>query len=458
MSKVAEETLARDLSCIGTLREAIENADIAGRCAGLAELREKTEGMLSQAEAALKKAETAFGAAKGAAMARALEETKKSMRDSLGNLLAEFDKPPVPGWTRDENAIRTLRSNVKKYLARMDSLQLDDLSAEGEKRIREAKEVADRTRWTPGARHPEHPHIHASDEEWTWTNDPGYAFVEPGTSNLSVKWKAGLGNADHPNVVSGKTEGQWDPKPGYKARWEGDLNPRWTPGARHPAHPHIHASNEERTWTNDPGYEFVDLSPGSTNFSVRWKPGLGDSAHPNVTSGRTEGTWIPDAGYTARWNGDLDPRWTPGARHPVHPHVFAVATERTWDADPGYGFVSPGTNSDLSVRWEPGRRHPFQKGIAASEEEGRWDLLPGWTWIRPGTSDLSTRWVPGAAKPGAPHVHASETAGTWVPDDGYKFRSMANDGDFSVVWTPGLVTSDGRRRATWREGQFELNQ
>lgn len=53
------------------------------------------------------------------------------------------------------------------------------------------------------------------------------------------------------------------------------------------------------------------------------------------------------------------------------------------------------------------------------------------------------------------HIHAGNEPNRWIPDDGYKFVSSLDDGDLSVVWTPGLISADGKRRAREEEGRFE---
>ena len=460
MKSIDEEALVRDLALLGGVRERIAAADIAVRCGKLLRMREETERTLGTAESALASAEAAWQTARSDAEARweeaQLAEEKKELRAAVEEVMGTARQPVAPGWMRPEKEVRELLADMERFLTRLDAMGREQAEAEGKKIEERARNLlVERVKWVPGARHPEHPHIHAADEERTWTNDPGYEFVEEGTSNLAVRWRPGAWNEEHPNVTAGQQEGTWVPNPGYVARRSGDLDPKWTPGARHPQMPHIHAADDERTWTNDPGYEFVDTRQGSTNLAVRWKPGAWNPEHPNVTAGQAEGTWLPNIGFRARWAGDMDPVWTPGERHPDWPHVFASRTKGEWNADPGYAFVHPGKSGDLSVEWEGGLNHPNHKGVVSSEREGKWETKEGWTFVNPGTSDLRARWVPGRQMKGYPHVRASDTEDQWTADDGYRFRSMAADGDFSVVWTPGWTSADGKRRAGEREGHFE---
>lgn len=230
---------------------------------------------------------------------------------------------------------------------------------------------------------------------------------------------------------------------------------KWTVGARHPAKPHIHAiiENGNGVWSPDPGYSFNDYGADS-DLSVHWEPGQRHPDHPRVSAGKKEGTWDPAPGYKARWNGDVEPVWAPGARHPAFPHIHASERERIWTNDPGYAFIAPDTK-DLSVRWEPGSSHPSFEGIRAAQKEGYWYAIAGWEFVHPGTSDLQARWVPGAHYPNLPHVHAGDKKDLWIPDDGYSWVNPEKAGDYSVKWTPGALSDDGRRRAGQYEGQFE---
>lgn len=230
---------------------------------------------------------------------------------------------------------------------------------------------------------------------------------------------------------------------------------QWTIGTRHPAKPHIHAAmeNGKGVWSPDPGYAFDDYGENS-DLSVHWESGQRHPDHSRVSSGSKEGTWDPAPGYKARWKGDLDPVWSPGERHPDFPHIHAGERERIWVNDPGYAFNAPNTK-DLSVHWEPGASHPSFEGIGAARQEGYWYALPGWEFVHPGTSDLRARWVPGARCQDWPHIHASDEKWNWHPDDGYTWINSGKKDDFSVRWTPGSISADGKRRAGNYEGAFE---
>ena len=445
-----EAEVVADLIVLETSRGFVNGVSVERRCAGLEALRAKIEQGLADAERRIEEADVARW--KG---------EREGIRNVLVQLKNTWAKPAAPGWTRPAKETDALLRSISELLASLDSWPESKVRSEQTSIMKRSKDLESRVSWTPGARHPDKPHIFAAVEDGknVWDADPGYWFDNPGeNSDLMVSWRPGNRHPDHPHISAGPQEGTWVPDPGYKARWSGDLDPVWTIGTRHPTRAHVFASlqNGKEVWDCDPGYVWVE--PNSHNLDCRWSPGRRHPDHPHISAGQIEGTWVPDPGYKARWNGDLDPRWTAGTRHPTKPHVFATDEERTWDADPGYWFVNPGKGSDLTVVWTPGRAHPSYRGLVSAEQEGQWKTNAGWSFVNPGTSDLRTKWNPGCRLQNWPHVHASETEGQWNPDEGYSWVSTANDGDFSVQWTPGKVSSDGMRRAKQREGQFETKR
>lgn len=77
--------------------------------------------------------------------------------------------------------------------------------------------------WVPGMRHPEYPHVIASQTRGDWHPEAGYDWVSSKPGDLRVEWKAGLEDPDHPNIVSSDKEGNWQPASGYK--WANPDNP-----------------------------------------------------------------------------------------------------------------------------------------------------------------------------------------------------------------------------------------
>jgi len=118
--------------------------------------------------------------------------------------------------------------------------------------------------WKQGSRHSSAPHVHASEQEATWTLDDGYIWADPNKANdLNAKWGANMESSQYPHVVTSTTEGEWLPYPGYQ--WSDDnpsypdsVSVRWAPGARWSGYPNVHAAAQEGMWIPDDGYRFVD--------------------------------------------------------------------------------------------------------------------------------------------------------------------------------------------------------
>ena len=229
---------------------------------------------------------------------------------------------------------------------------------------------------------------------------------------------------------------------------------KWTPGARHSKFSNIYATEEQNVWASDPGYSFDE--PGTSNLSTHWQPGARHPNYPHVYAGNSKQTWLPDPGYTSSYDNDLNPKWTSGATHPKQKHLHASAIEGKWELEPGYVVTNqPQKVEDYIVVWREGINHPNNRGIVSAKKEGEWNLRDGWKWVSSEPGDLRTQWVPGSKNDAFPHIHAGNEPNRWVPDDGYKFVSLLDDGDLSVVWTPGLISADGKRRAREEEGRFE---
>ena len=442
-----ESAVVADVVQLERIRIDVEQTDVPKRVDALATAKVEIETALAATDQELREADAARWTA-----------GKDDLRKSLLKIRAAWSSEAKPGWTRPEQDGVALVRSIDELLGRMDSATEAHVLGTVRDIAKRGDALNARISWTPGARYPDNPHIHASDKEWTWDADPGYAFNIPGTSDLSVHWVPDSRHPDHANVHAGPKEGVWVPDPGFKARRSGDLDPVWTPGARHPTKSHIFAATENgrNVWNADPGYWFDN--PGeNSDLMVSWRPGRRHPDHPHISAGQTEGTWVPDPGYKERWRGDLDPVWTVGVRHPHRPHVFASTEngKNVWDCDPGYVWVEPGSHN-LDCFWKPGRNHPDYKGIVSAQQEGKWNLLPGWTWVNPGTSDLRTRWVPKTRHPNWPHVFASNETSVWSHEPGYEWAS-SDKTDFSVRWVPGVRHPDYEGIVSARqEGRWSL--
>ncbi len=467
MIKVDEESLVKHMVAIETLRLRIEKFKAVERRAITSATRERARTLLNDEENVLDNAEKKFASAKNKALAdektARWEAEKAQIRASLTQIKGNLETPPQPGYTRPEGDVRSLLGALEGLLARIDAMTEESLRTEVTKIRTEAKGIEDRTKWMPGARHPDNQHIFASTENGknVWSADPGYCFVHPGTTDLSVRWEPGARHPDHPNVSAGTEEGSWDPNPGYKKRWVGDLDPEWTIGARHPTRPHLFADieNGKNVWNPDPGYVFVQ--PNSHNLDCYWAAGRRHPRYEGIESAQEEGRWnlLPGWAWVNPGTSDLRTRWAPGARHPDHLHIHAGNEKWKWSADDGYDF-NEYNSRNLSVHWVPGSWHSRYSGVIASRQEGCWEAAAGWEFVMAGpnvrssSEDLRAKWRPGTWHPTQRHVYASQNENRWLCEDGYTYVHPGGS-DLTVRWTPGWVSSDGQRRAKNQEGRFE---
>lgn len=459
-----EERLVAQLAAIETLRSKIvapsARLTAAARRKGINDLRKSTLEWFREAETNLTSAVNRFAAVKAQALSDEWDAEKRRVRESLAKITADLKTAPSPGLVRPEREAMTLQETVNGLLVRLDSMGKEELWAAVEKAHADLKEIEAKTKWTPGTRHPDKPHIFAAIEDGknVWDADPGYWFDHPGeNSDLVVSWRPGLRHPGHPHISAGQTEGTWVSDPGYKERWKGDLDPVWTKGVRHPTKPHIFADfeNGKEIWNSDPGYRF-NVYGANSDLSVHWESGCRHPTYEGIESAQQEGRWntLPGWAFIFPGTSDLRTRWVPDARYPGKPHIHASDTKWKWSADDGYDFDEY-NSSNLSVHWVPGARHSLYRGIVAAQQEGLWNTKDGWSFVNPGTSDLRAKWNPGTRKSGWPHVFASGDENVWTPDAGYTWADPDKNDDFSVKWTPGWISPDGQRRAKEREGRFE---
>ena len=361
MAQVDEVLLTANLAEIEAVRLQIEKSRATARRKELDDRRKGVESSLAAVETALARAEKDFATAKTKALGdektAKWEAEKNTLKAELVHVRTLLERKPAPGYARPEGEARSLKTTVENLLSRIDSIRDDTLRAAVQKATSDAKSIENRTKWTPGTRHPTKPHIFAMEKENVWDADPGYWFDHPGeNSDLVVRWRPGRRHPNHPHISAGQTEGSWIPDPGYKARWNGDLDPVWTTGTRHPTRPHIFASREngKDVWACDPGYVWVQ--PNSHNLDCYWSSGLRHPDHEGIESAQQEGRWItlPGWAFVNPGTSDLRTRWVPGARFPGKPHIHAGAEKWKWSADEGYDFNQYNSN-DLSVHWSPGK-------------------------------------------------------------------------------------------------------
>ena len=165
--------------------------------------------------------------------------------------------------------------------------------------------------WQSGRPHPKFPHVQSSSGEGVWRAEDGWEFVNPGTSDLTVR----------------KVMARWQQPPNwYKQKCE------------------VVAKNM-RYYLSGP---FTcnrrmgdDICRGVKDLEAKiysGEPDEVDRMYRNLV-----------AAYNQFAEGC---QWRQGMKHPTVAHVHSGYSKDTWEADGGWVFVNPGT-SDLSVRRQP---------------------------------------------------------------------------------------------------------
>lgn len=94
--------------------------------------------------------------------------------------------------------------------------------------------------------------------------EPGYSWLNDDPNDYSVAWVPGAKHPEHPNVVASQEPDQWKPAAGYdwaEAKGVDDMRVVWQPGRPHPDHEHVLAAEEEGHWQLEPGYAWVNDDP-----------------------------------------------------------------------------------------------------------------------------------------------------------------------------------------------------
>ena len=113
--------------------------------------------------------------------------------------------------------------------------------------------------------------------------EPGYSWINDDPEDHRVEWVPGARHPEHPNVVASQEPDQWRPGPGYEwaeAKGVDDMRVVWTPGRRHPGHEHVLAAEKERDWQPEPGYAWINDDPNDLTVA----PIEGTSAEPRPPS------------------------------------------------------------------------------------------------------------------------------------------------------------------------------
>ena len=339
--------------------------------------------------------------------------------------------------------------------------------------------------WQSGKPHPKYKHVISSRTEGQWEPEAGYAFLYPGTYDLTVQWKAGLEHPFHDHVVSSEKEGVWKPEYGYEYVNPGsnNLSVRWRPGIEHPLYDHVTSSKTEGVWIPENGYEFVN--PGTGDLTVKWKSGINHPDYAHVVSSVAKGVWMPEAGYeyVSPGSDNLSVKWKAGVEHPKFDHVVSSKTEGVWIPDSGYEFINPGTG-DLTVKEKAKWTRPkewYEDQVRTISQEvlsyknGPYyyssnlmnEILNDVNYVRSALSDddpvktenkwqelddtftkfkNSCSWKSGVQNPDYPHVVSGTQQNTWVPETGWEF---VNPGSSNyTVKKSKVLTTCGRCNGT----------
>jgi len=162
--------------------------------------------------------------------------------------------------------------------------------------------------WRQGLRHSTYDHVISSSQENVWSAEDGYEFVNPGTSDLTVR----------------KRQAQWS-KP--KDWFLNECN--------------VMAKNVE--FFTSGGYRYDRSGVNSVNSKIRSVRNFIDR---NDADGTTRAYMDLKSEYQTFVNGC---EWQPNLRHPRYQHVISANTKNQWTTESGWEFVNPGT-SDFSVR------------------------------------------------------------------------------------------------------------
>ena len=197
--------------------------------------------------------------------------------------------------------IKALQKAISEDDARGCDTSYDELS-------RQFKMFSESCRWQQGLKHAKIPHIVSSYRRGVWDAEDGYEFVNPGTSDLTVREK--VQQLSHPvdwyvrecDVISQNVRNVQNGPYYYDSRLANQIlsnasqlkrkintekpkvvdslclqlqqsyrefksTCRWRSGVRHPSIAHVISSDRENTWNAESGWEFV--RPGTSDLSVR---------------------------------------------------------------------------------------------------------------------------------------------------------------------------------------------
>ena len=206
---------------------------------------------------------------------------------------------------RDAVAVARQIKDLRKAISEEDANSCNGMY---EELVKQFKSFSESCRWQQGLKHSKIPHIVSAYQRGVWDAEEGYEFVNPGTSDLTVREKV--------QQLS------------HSADWyirECDV-----------------ISQNVRNAQNGPYYYDSRLANQTLSKAQQLRSKI-YSEKPNVV----DGLCLELQQVYREFKSTC--RWRSGVRHPNIAHVISATRENTWNAESGWEFVNPGT-SDLTVR------------------------------------------------------------------------------------------------------------
>lgn len=391
-----------------------------------------------------------------------VETAKRDIRskvDELNAFVASAEKlhtrfmhlPAVEKWVRSAEWYRTqcssIDDNVRRYmrgpyfydktladdlLDKVSGLQENLVEEDAPEPVelyrnllRKYNEFKEQCTWRQGVKHPEVAHVVSSSTPNQWVAESGWEFVNPGTSDLTVRVK-------------------W-PHPQEWYRNECRV-----------------IRDNVRHFINGPYYYDRSTSNWLLNkiSELEGKIDSGDVVESVELHKRIQETYRD---FSVKCT------WRQGVAHPKIAHVFSSSTPNQWMAESGWEFVYPGT-SNLTVRrkaptWERPKEW-YERECATLEQNVRFYTSGGYRYPRGGDSSVvrqiqilrqrlnaddpegsarvyselkdaygtfvnKCQWTSGLRHPRFQHVVSGMTVNQWVAENGWEFVNPGTS-DFTV--------------------------
>ena len=214
----------------------------------------------------------------------------------------------VGGYIFDRSDAVSIVNQIKTLQAAISENDASRCNKSYEELAKRFKAFSESCRWQQGLKHAKIPHIVSSYQRGVWNAEDGYEFVNPGTSDLTVREKV--------------------QQPSHPLDWyvrECDV-----------------ISQNVQNVKNGPYYYDSRLANQVLTKARQLRSNL-YTEKPNIVDKLCQELQQAYREFKSTC------RWRSGVRHPNIAHVISSEHENTWNAESGWEFVHPGT-SDLSVR------------------------------------------------------------------------------------------------------------